>query len=228
MLRRLAAALSASTILALGALGACEQRYSGDAPANVPVNPPATSSSAGFAAVLALDPVEGGTVGLSTSHAMIVTNCGWPTHPCGDMDPNAAADSSYRVTFGSGHASFRSRGQAMSDLYREMRDKTSAGQQLDIEARSPTEGHASPPAPVGAVHRGTSSDLISQSTFVVLDLVDNIGEADIDFVYGTGSDQCVISLGRASDKAADGGKGPCLVREPERPKRIPLGTGLSW
>jgi hypothetical protein len=140
------------------------------------------------------------------------------------MDPNAAADSSYRVTFGSGHASFRSRGQAMSDLYREMRDKTSAGQQLDLEARSPSAGGASSPAAAAAVHRGTSDDPITQASFAALDLVDNLGEVAVDVVYGGGTDRCVISLGRAIDAGAK----TCLVREPERPKRMPMGTGLQW
>jgi hypothetical protein len=225
MFRRIAIALCTSTTLAMGVLSACEQRYSGDAPANAPVNPPATSSTAGLAAVLALDATDAGHVALSTSHAMIVTNCGWPTHPCGDLDSNATADGSYRVTFGSGHASVRSRGQAMSDLYREMRDKTSAGQRLDIEARSPSASSTSP-APVGAVPRGGSNDPITQASFVVLGLVDTIGEADVDVVYGGSAEQCVISLGRGP--GADAGAGPCLVREPERPKRIPMGTGLQW
>jgi hypothetical protein len=230
LLRPLAVVLSTTLALALAVLSACEQRYSGDAPANTPVNAPATSSTASLAAVLALDATDAGSVALSTSHAMIVTNCGWPTHPCGDLDTSASADGNYRVTFGSGHASIRSRGQAMSDLYRELRDKTSAGQQLDIEARSPSASGPSTPTPPGAAHRGGSNDPITMASFVVLDLVDNIGEADVDAVYGTGSDQCVIALGRAlgAVTAKDAGAGSCLMREPERPKRIPLGTGLSW
>jgi hypothetical protein len=206
-------------------LGACEQRYSGDAPANSPSNESAPASSAGLAAVLASASGDAGRVGLSTEHAMIVTNCGWPSSPCAGLEQAAAEDGSYRVLFGAGHASIRSRGQAMSDLYREMRDKTSAGLRLDIEARAPSVGDAAAP-PVAAPHagRGTASDPISQSAFAVLDLVDSVGEAYVDEVYVSSADQCVISLGRM----ADGGAMQCLVRAPERPKRAPMGTGLSW
>src|ERR1700722_7788716 len=198
MLRRFATVLSTSTALIMGVLSACEQRYSGDAPANAPTNAPApapASSSSGFAAVLALGTEDAGQVAFQPSHALIVTNCAWPTQPCAGFDANASPDGNYRVTFGSGHASIRSRGQAMSDLYREMRDKTSAGQRLDIEARSPNPGGTSSPAPPGSVHpgHGTSNDPVTQASFAVLELVDNIGEADVDVVYAGGPDQCVIS-----------------------------------
>jgi hypothetical protein len=225
MLRRTALALSTSVAFSLGVLGACEQRYSGDAPANSPSSEPPPGSSAGLAAVLASESGDAGGAGLSTVHAMIVTSCGWPSSPCAGLEQGAAEGGSYRVVFGSGHASIRSRGQAMSDLYRELRDKSSAGLRLDIEARAPSVGDAATPAVAAPrASRGTASDPISQSAFAVLDLVDSIGEADVDEVYVSSADQCVISLGRV----ADGGAMQCLVRAPDRPKRQPMGTGLSW
>src|SRR5271155_5579106 len=135
MLRRIALALCIALSLSLGVLSACEQRYSGDAPANSPSSEPAPASSVGLAAVLASAAGDAGREGLSTTHALIVTNCGWPSSPCAGLEQAAAEAGTYRVVFGSGPASIRSRGQAMSDLYREMRDKASAGLRLDIEAR---------------------------------------------------------------------------------------------
>jgi hypothetical protein len=225
MLRRIALALSIALAFSLGVLSACEQRYSGDAPANSPSNEPGPASSAGLAAVLGSVPGDAGRVALRTEHAMVVTNCGWPSSPCAGLEQTDAEGGTYRVVFGSGRASIRSRGQAMSDLYRELRDKSSAGLRLDIEARAPSVGDAAAP-PIAAPHasRGTASDPISQSAFAVLDLVDSVGEADVDEVNVSDADQCVISLGRM----ADGGAMQCLVRAPERAKRGPMGTGLSW
>jgi hypothetical protein len=119
----------------------------------------------------------------------------------------------------------RSRGQAMSDLYREMRDKTSAGQVLDIEARNPAAGDGGVVSPSGT-HGGGSDDPISRASFAVLDIVDAIGEAAVDVLYTSGTDQCAISLGRGVHP--DSGAMQCLVREPDRPKRLQMGTGLSW
>jgi len=226
MLRRIALALFTALALSLGVLSACEQRYSGDAPANSPASEPASASSGGLAAVLASAAGDAGGVALSTSHALVVTSCGWPSGPCAGLEQSdAEGGSTYRVVFGSGRASIRSRGQAMSDLYRELRDKTSAGLRMDVEARAPSTGDAAAP-PVAAPHasRGTANDPITQSAFAVLDLVDNLGEAYVDDIYVSSADQCVISLGRVTDAGAM----QCLVRAPERPARRPTGTGLSW
>jgi hypothetical protein len=224
MVPRLALVVSTSVLAVSAGLSACEQRYSGDAPPAAPTGAPATSSSAGLNAVLAIGAQDAGTVGLSASHAMTVTNCAWPTGPCAGVDIDASAEGSYRVVFGSGRASIRSRGQAMADLYREMRDKTSAGQRLDLEPHTPgaADASAGPAAPHASNPSG--SDPITQSAFVALDLVDAVGEVNVDVVYGTGADGCLISLGRA----ARGGQ-QCLVHEPERAKRINTSSpGMSW
>jgi hypothetical protein len=226
MPRRTALALLVLAVPPLAALAACEQRYSGDAPAAAPSNAPASPdpvSSSGLAAVLALGATDASAVTVSFDHAMIVTNCAWPSHPCAGLESAGPDEGSYRVVFGSGHGSVRSRGQAMSDLYRELRDKTSAGQRLDIEARNPIAGGGV--VPPSGVHPGGGDDPITRASFVVLSLVDNLGEASVDALYNAGADPCVISVGRA---VTDAGTPPCLVREPERPKRLQTGTGLTW
>jgi hypothetical protein len=226
MARRTALALLLLALPPFALLAACEQRYSGDAPAAAPSSAPVTSDSSnasGLAAVLALGATDASAVKLSSDHAMIVTNCAWPSHPCAGLESAGPDEGSYRVIFGSGHGSVRSRGQTISDLYREMRDKTSSGQRLDIEARNPTaDGGVVPPA---GAHGGGGDDPISRASFVVLSLVDNLGEAVVDALYNSDADQCVISVGRA---VADAGAPPCLVRAPERPKRLQTGTGLTW
>jgi len=178
--------------------------------------------------VLALGSVDGGGVATSTSPAMTVTSCAWPSVACSSLDADASAEDRYRVVFGSGHATIRSRGEAMSDLYRELRDHAAAGQRLDVEPRSP--GAAGTSARARAAPHPSSpaagSDAIMQGAFSLLDLVDTIGEVDVAVVYGEAVTQCRISLGRGTP---DGGAAECLVREPERSQRSPLTKSvLAW
>jgi hypothetical protein len=216
--------LSVPVVVAL-AIVACEQRYSGDVPQS-PASVTPLSSSSALAEVLALGATDVG--GTPSPPAMTVTSCAWPLAACSSVDADAAVGDSYRVVFGSGRAAIRSRGETTSDLYRELRDQAAARQRLHVEPRSPGEAGSSAGARIAphAASLPAGSDAIMRSAFSLLDLVDTLGEVDVEVVYGDGLSHCQIALGRGTP---DGGAAECLVREPERPQRSPMTKSvLSW
>jgi hypothetical protein len=202
--------------LAFGGLCGCVERFSANPPPIAPESLPPVTSSNAVAALMAPTPTaaDAGAVAADSSHALTITLCSSSAQPC----PGSDADGGYRVVFGSGRGAVRSRGQAMADLYKELRDRTASGERLDAETRSP--GGAGSPAPVGggasSKATGSKDDPISQCAFQLLDLVDGVGEVTLDVVHGSGSHGCQVSLGRS----ADGGASRCLVQEPERPHRM--------
>jgi hypothetical protein len=160
-----------------------------------------------------------------SSHAMTVTICSASPLACPASAADASADMSYHVVFGSGRGVIRSRGQAMADLYNELRDRTASGERIDAKPRAP--GDVGPPALPSRVSTtkasAGSSDAIAKCALQLLDLVDGVGQVTLDVIYGSGSSGCMVSLGRF---AADGGASQCLVQEPERPHRPGGGIGF--
>jgi hypothetical protein len=207
--------------LAVVGAGACEQRFSSNPPPLAPENLTPAPSSGRVDPILGPSSADPAAVTQNQSHALTVTFCstGQPMCPASEMD--ASPEARYRVVFGTGHAEIRSRRQAMTDLYQELRDRTSAGERLDAEARAP--GDAGAPAPVGERPKTStaSSDALSQCAFHLLDLVDGVGEVTLDVVRAYGVHDCMVSLGGS----ADGGAGQCLIQEPERSKRPGRGGG---
>jgi hypothetical protein len=208
--------------LAVVGAGACEQRFSSNPPALAPESLTPAPSSGGVDPIFGPSSADPPAVAQNQSHALTVTFCstGQPMCPASEMD--ASPEARYRVVFGSsGHAEIRSRRQAMTDIYQELRDRTSAGERLDAEARAP--GDAGAPALVGDRSKtsAASSDALSQCAFHLLDLVDGVGEVTLDVVRSYGVHDCMVSLGGS----ADGGGGQCLIQEPERPKRPGRGGG---
>jgi hypothetical protein len=211
-------------VLLAGLLG-CQQRFSSDA--LTAENFAAPSSSGALDAGLVPSGVDAGAPPLESSHAMTVTSCSSSPQACGAPEADAAARASYRVVFGSGRAEIRSRGQAMADVYQQLRDRTVSGERLDAEPRA--SGAAEAPAARGVGSAASTntggSDPVAEGAFRLLDLVDRTGEVTLDIVHGLGSKGCTVSLGRS----ADGGSSQCLIREPERgqgPDR--KGPGVSW
>jgi hypothetical protein len=204
VLRRLAL-----LVLASGGLFGCEERFSANPPPIAPESLPPASSSNAVDALLAPTPLDAGVAAPDSSHALTITLCSSSAQPCPE------ADATYRVVFGSGRGAARSRGQAMADLYKELRDRTASGERLDAETHAP--GASRGPAPVGGgSSKASNDDPIAQCAFQLLDLVDGVGEVTLDVVHGSGSDGCRVSLGRS----ADGGASRCLVKDPERPHRL--------
>jgi len=209
------------TIAVVG-LFACEERFSSNPPPLAAESLAPASSSNAIDELLAPSATDAGPTALGSSRALTVTICSSSPQACPATDADASAGGTYRVTFGSGRGAIRSRGQAMADLYKELRDRTSSGERLNAQSVAP--GDAGGPAGGGAATRGgDSSDPIAQSALHLLDLVDGVGEVTIDVIHGR-STGCMVSLGRL---ATDGGAPQCLVREPERPKGRGKG-GLSF
>jgi hypothetical protein len=177
---------------------ACEQRYSAEPPVGAESLGPASSSSS-LDALLAPSAGDAGPAVRDTSHALVVTLCSASPKAC-PADADASTDGSYRVVFGS-----------MADLYKELRDRTKSGEQLDAEPHSPGDGR---PTSGGSSTRGgaDSSDPIAQVASHLLDLVDGVGEVSLDVVHFA-SGGCVVSLGRS---AGDGGASQCMIKGPER------------
>ena len=201
----LAAALSA----AVAALFACEERFSANPP---PLSPESLgpASSTAMDSLLAPLPTDAGAPVADGSHAMSVVLCSWAPDACPAGDAEAAGDGTYRVVFGSGRGAIRSRGQAMADLYKELRDRIQSGQHLDAEVHAPGDGGASLASRGGSTKPAASdSDPLSQCAFQLLNLVDGVGGVTLDAVHGSGSSGCKVSLGHA---LGDGGASRCLVR----------------
>jgi hypothetical protein len=208
-------------MLSLASLGACEDHY----PSNPPVSPGsyAPPSPSGRVAALFAPPSEdAGALARGTSsdvsRAMTITLCSASTEPCRSSTGDAGAEGSYRVVFGSGRAVVRSREQAKTDLYSELRDRTALGDRLDAELHAP--GDAMVPAAAERASTGTagtaSGDPLSKCTFQLLDLVDDIGEMSLSVVHGARSGGCTLSV-RGPALGGDGGS-HCLLQAPEPPK----------
>jgi len=195
-------------VLALASLCGCEERFSANPPPIAPESLPPVSSSNAVDALLAPTATDAGAPAPDLSHALTVTRCSSSAQPC----PASDADASYRVVFGSGRGAVRSRGQAMADLYKELRDRTASGERLDAETHAPGDAGGHAPVGGGASTKASNDDPIAQCAFQLLDLVDGVGEITLDVLHGAGVHGCQVSLGRA----ADGGALRCLVQEPER------------
>jgi hypothetical protein len=211
-------------VLVVGGLLACEQRFSSEPPPVTPGSP--TASPSAIDALLAARIADAGTATGDAPHAMTVTLCSVSPHQCPPPDPGASGEATYRVLFGSGLASVRSRGQAMADLYKELRDRTAVGERLDAESHAP--GRAVPlakpdHAPTTEASEG-NSDPVTRCAFHLLDLVDGVGEVTLDVVHESGLANCTVSLGGAS---ATHGAAQCLISAPDRPKGRPTG-GLNF
>jgi hypothetical protein len=209
--------------VALVSLLGCEQRYSNNPPPLLSESLAPGSSPSAVDALPAAGATDAGPAVLDLSHSMTVTICSSNTQPCRASAGDASQDASYHVVFGSGRGAIRSRGQAMMDLYEELRNRIASGERLDAEA------HALGDAGASAVLRGgatsaSSSDPIARCAFDLLDVVDRVGEVTLDVVHGAGSSGCTVSLDRF---AADGGAAQCLVKEPER-EHAPSGGGLKF
>jgi hypothetical protein len=210
----------------------CEQRFSDNPPLLGPESFPSGSSSTSLEALFAPSPDAGALVH-DIFHAMTVTLCS-SLAPCGASEGDASVGMRYHVVFGSGRGEIRSRGQAMADLYEELRNRLSAGERLNAEPHAPGRSGATGPGDAGripALGGGSgpeantgSSDPIARCAFHLIKLVEDAGEVDLDVVHGSGSNRCLVSVGYS---APSSGASECLLQEPERP-RPPGRKGFSF
>ena len=209
--------ISAAAVASLGALPHCEQQFSASPPPLAPESAPAAASAGVLEALLSGPAADAGQAQYEASRAMTVTLCSASSTPCPSPD-DASADGSYRVVFGSGRAEIRSRGQAMTDLYKELRDRVAAGDRLVAIPRTPRgAGGAFSASGAAATKPGTDGgDATTQGAFHLLDLVDGVGEVTLEVAPRFAATGCLVSLGRPG---GDGGVAHCVIPEPERPNR---------
>jgi hypothetical protein len=190
------------------AVAACEERFSSHPPPLAPESlAPASSANGGIDALFAAAPTDAGAAPVDASHAFTVMLCSASPDPCPASDPDAG----YRVIFGSGRGVVRTRGQAMADLYKELRDRLTGGERLDAETHAPHDGGTGTAGSGPFTKPGSGDDELSQCAFQLLDLVDGVGEVTLDVVHA--SRGCRVGLGRS----ADGGALRCLVQEADAP-----------
>jgi hypothetical protein len=196
----------------------CEQRFSSEPPPVVPEGLAPASSSVALDGLLNGTSADAGSTASDVSHAMTLTLCADNPQVCPGADPASASEGAYRVVFGSGRGAVRSRGQAMADLYKELRDRTGSGERLDAEPRVSDAGGAPLSRSSGANKKGSAdnADPLAQCAFRLLDLVDSTGEVTLDVFHGAGSRGCRVSLGGQNEAGAL----QCLVQEPERERRF--------
>jgi hypothetical protein len=203
---------------ALSALLHCEQRFSATPPVMAPESVAPAAPSGALEALLSPPGVGAGPIEVEVSRALTITLCSASSVPCPSLD-DAAMEASYRVVYGSGRAEIRSRGQAMADLYKELRDRLASGERLDAVARPPRQAGGAFSAGNGAAMKpasADSSDATSQCAFHLLDLVDGVGEVMLEVMPRFSATGCLVSLGRPT---SDAGLPHCLITEPERPNR---------
>jgi hypothetical protein len=202
---------------AVAGLFSCEDSFSSNPP---PLTPESFTPSAQSSAPLSPSPIDAGPSAAQDSfHMMTITLCSASPHPCLPSDGDASTNASYRVVFGSARATIRSRGQVTTDLYNELRDRTTSGEQVDVELHAPGDA-GSPPAGLGgsssAPNVSSASESLTHCAFRLTDLVDRVGEVTLDVIHEFGSSGCKVSLGRF---AADTSASQCLIQEPERSRR---------
>lgn len=210
-------AMRSLVYVAIVGLFGCEQRFSADPPL-VPESPAPASSSSAIDALFAPITTDAGPVTVDSSHAMTITICSSSPQACPASEADASAEAGYLVVFGSGRGAVRSREQAMTDLYQELRNRTTSGERLDAEPRTP--GDSGAPIALGASATtkvsASSGDPLGRCAVRLLAFVDDVGEVDLNIVHGSGSTGCMVSLRHS---ATGNGSSECLVQEPERPHR---------
>lgn len=169
-----------------------------------PSAPPASIDDASDAGEEAAPPIDEG------HHAVLVTACSADRRGCRRAQAGSRVDeAAYRVSFGRGPGSVRTRGQAMADLYKEIRDRTQGGESLAAEAHRLGD----PPARTDDSSRAhhVADDPLVEAAFQLMDEVDRAGELTVDAVSNQRGIPCRVSLDTGS---SDAGISRCLVEAP--------------
>jgi hypothetical protein len=165
--------------------------------------PPAVTSSATSEATVT-DVADGGD---SSPHVVRVTMCALDRSGClRAQSESPPEDSSYRVAFGRGAGLIRTRGQAMAELYKEVRDRTDSGEHLAAKAHHLGDPHT-PLEPRTRV----AEDPLTEAAYQLMEAVDRDGEITIDSLSRQGPGTCKLSLGPLDP---DAGATNCLINAP--------------
>ncbi len=167
--------------------------------------------------VRSIDPAEAAPstpatdAAVSEVHSMTVTACWRDPARCSSSETTVTTDL-YRVASGTGVGGLRSHEQALTDVYRELRDRTGLGSRLvatphRIDAQA--DAHAPSPRPGASTAAPGSDPLISAAKDLLL-IVDTEGQITLDVTHGRTS--CKVLVAGASESS---GK-RCLIEGPER------------
>jgi hypothetical protein len=218
--RAISLCLSFAPLLAALGLGACEDRMLlADAPppplSSMPRAPqqtgadPTASEGSPPANAPPEDVADSGPPTDDSPHMVLITACRIDRRGCLRAQPSPPpATSAYRVVLGGGGGAVRTRGQAMADLYKEIRDRTEAGEHL---AAAPH--HVGDPPPEDAqdaprAHSHAGDDPIVEAAFELMAEVDRDGELTIDSLPRRAPSGCKLALGSLDP---DAGSSRCLV-----------------
>ena len=208
--------------LVVAATIACEQRFSAY-PAPFDQEKPTPSSSAiSLDALFAPAVADAGAVAQTSIPAMTVARCSSSIQLC-SSEGDAAASENYRVAFGSGRGTIRSREQATADFFKELRDRTTSGQRLIAEMAS--RGDAGTAEIHGVPSAVKSEPSVGNETLLLLavrlmDFVDSTGEISLDVIHESGSNGCILAVGRFAERRAT----QCLLEEHQKLVK-PTGRG---
>ncbi len=158
-------------------------------------------------------PSNGATdAALREVHSMTVTACWRDPARCRSSESTLTTDL-YRVASGSGVGGLRSHEQALTDVYRELRDRTGLGSRLvatphRIDAQA--DAHA-PSPPLGGSTAAPGSDPLVSAAKELLLVVDTEGQITLDVTHGRTS--CKVSVAGATEDS----RKRCLVEGSEHP-----------
>lgn len=145
-------------------------------------------------------------------HSITVTLCSRDCEAC-QRAPSTGGGTPYRFAFGSSVGTLRTREQVIADLYRELKNRTSAGTNLAAAAHrleAPSDGGRFDPGGTGPVTPGT--DPIVDAAFQLMEAVDGQGEVTIDVAHGKLG--CKLSFNLLD---TDAGGRRCLIVDTSRP-----------
>jgi hypothetical protein len=194
------------------AVGACDDRMiPAEAPTPSEATMPRTAMPVASTTVTegpALSATGGGASATRGHHAIIVTSCAIDKSCSGAQATSPQTEATYRVAFGRGAGTIRTRGQATADLYKEIRDRMDSGAHLAAEPH-----HLGDPAPIAdtepaRMRKSAGDDPVVEAAFQLMDAVDQNGEVAIDGVPMMGPSACKLSMGHVD---ADAGTSRCLV-----------------
>jgi hypothetical protein len=147
---------------------------------------------------------------VSEVHSMTVTACWRDPARCNGSESTVTTDL-YRVASGTGVGGLRSHEQALTDVYRELRDRTGLGSRLvatphRIDAQA--DARAPSPAPTASTAAPGSDPLVSAAKELLL-MVDTEGQITLDVTHGRTS--CKVAVAGPSEDS----RKRCLVEGSE-------------
>jgi hypothetical protein len=159
----------------------------------------------------------------------MVAECSREGAQCSLANGTPPPGPTYVVAFGTSAGSTRSRQQAMTDLYRELRDRTASGSHLAARSQHLAESEGGGPAADDADSKEAKSaggDPLVDAAFELMKIVDREGEITIDSAPSNRS--CRVSFVQPTPLDASAGEDRCFQAEERHEGRPSRGRGIQW